>query len=105
PCRHLRPLPTRPPSPYTPLFRSKSGTADFLSRLSGDQQKDAQLIGQFGVGFYSSFIVAEDVEVFSRKAGTPAEAGVHWRSRGDGDRKSTRLNSSHVKISYAVFCW
>jgi len=64
---------------------AKSGTADFLSKLTGDQKKDAQLIGQFGVGFYSSFIVAERVEVFSRKAGTAANAGVHWESRGDGD--------------------
>jgi molecular chaperone HtpG len=64
---------------------AKSGTADFLSKLTGDQKKDAQLIGQFGVGFYSSFIVAERVEVFSRKAGEPASAGVHWSSRGDGE--------------------
>jgi molecular chaperone HtpG len=64
---------------------AKSGTADFLSKLTGDQKKDAQLIGQFGVGFYSSFIVAEQVEVFSRKAGQPATAGVHWASRGDGE--------------------
>jgi len=64
---------------------AKSGTADFLSKLTGDQKKDAQLIGQFGVGFYSSFIVAERVEVFSRKAGTAAGDGVHWESNGDGD--------------------
>ena len=64
---------------------AKSGTAEFLSRLTGDQKKDAQLIGQFGVGFYSSFIVAERVEVWSRRAGEPASAGVHWESRGDGE--------------------
>ena len=64
---------------------AKSGTADFLSRLTGDQKKDAQLIGQFGVGFYSSFIVADHVDVFSRKAGEPASAGVHWSSKGDGE--------------------
>jgi len=64
---------------------AKSGTADFLSRLTGDQKKDAQLIGQFGVGFYSSFIVAERVEVFSRGAGLDAAAGVHWESSGDGE--------------------
>ncbi|MDY0065018.1 MAG: molecular chaperone HtpG [Steroidobacteraceae bacterium] len=64
---------------------AKSGTAEFLSRLTGDQQKDAQLIGQFGVGFYSSFIVAERVEVYSRRAGEAAAAGVHWESRGDGE--------------------
>jgi molecular chaperone HtpG len=64
---------------------AKSGTAEFLARLTGDQKKDAQLIGQFGVGFYSSFIVAERVEVYSRRAGAPASAGVHWDSRGDGE--------------------
>jgi molecular chaperone HtpG len=64
---------------------AKSGTAEFLSRLTGDQKNDAQLIGQFGVGFYSSFIVAERVEVFSRRAGLDASAGVHWESRGDGE--------------------
>ena len=64
---------------------ARSGTADFLAKLTGDQKKDAQLIGQFGVGFYSSFIVAERVEVFSRRAGTAANEGVHWESRGDGD--------------------
>jgi molecular chaperone HtpG len=64
---------------------AKSGTAEFLARLTGDQKKDAQLIGQFGVGFYSSFIVAERVEVYSRRAGLPASAGVHWDSRGDGE--------------------
>jgi molecular chaperone HtpG len=64
---------------------AKSGTADFLSRLTGDQKKDAQLIGQFGVGFYSSFIVADHVDVCSRKAGEAPSAGVHWSSKGDGE--------------------
>ena len=64
---------------------AKSGTAEFLSKLSGDQKQDAQLIGQFGVGFYSSFIVAERVEVYSRRAGTPADKGVHWESQADGE--------------------
>ena len=56
---------------------AKSGTAEFLSQLSGDQQKDSQLIGQFGVGFYSAFIVADKVEVLTRRAGDQASAGVH----------------------------
>jgi molecular chaperone HtpG len=64
---------------------AKSGTAEFVSRLSGDAAKDSQLIGQFGVGFYSAFIVASKVEVLSRKAGEPASAGVRWTSSADGD--------------------
>jgi len=64
---------------------ARSGTAEFFKKLSGDQQKDSQLIGQFGVGFYSAFIVSERVEVFSRKAGTPESEGVHWESAADGD--------------------
>ena len=64
---------------------AKSGTADFLKNLSGDQKKDANLIGQFGVGFYSAFIVADQVDVYSRRAGLPASEGVHWASRGEGE--------------------
>jgi molecular chaperone HtpG len=64
---------------------AKSGTKDFVSKLSGDQKSDAQLIGQFGVGFYSGFIVAEKITVETRRAGaTPAE-GVRWISGGTGD--------------------
>jgi molecular chaperone HtpG len=63
---------------------ARSGTAEFFKKLSGDQQKDSQLIGQFGVGFYSAFIVAERVEVFSRRAGLTAAEGVHWESAADG---------------------
>jgi molecular chaperone HtpG len=64
---------------------ARSGTAEFFRALSGDEQKASQLIGQFGVGFYSAFIVAERVAVRSRKAGAPAEAGVHWESGADGE--------------------
>ena len=64
---------------------AKSGTAQFLESLTGDQKKDSQLIGQFGVGFYSAFIVADEVEVLTRKAGTgPAEATL-WKSRGESE--------------------
>ncbi|MEB0137233.1 molecular chaperone HtpG [Actimicrobium sp. CCC2.4] len=64
---------------------AKSGTKDFFSQLSGDQQKDAALIGQFGVGFYSGFIVADRITVDTRRAGLPASEGVRWESEGAGD--------------------
>jgi len=64
---------------------AKSGTAEFLKSLSGDQAKDSKLIGQFGVGFYSSFIVAEKVTLITRRAGVGAEHGVKWESAGAGD--------------------
>ncbi|MBD8635258.1 molecular chaperone HtpG [Stenotrophomonas sp. CFBP 13725] len=64
---------------------AKSGTGDFLRQLSGDQKKDSQLIGQFGVGFYSAFIVADQVDVYSRRAGASAAEGVRWSSRGEGE--------------------
>ena len=64
---------------------AKSGTREFFARLTGDQQKDAQLIGQFGVGFYSSFIVADRVTVVSRRAGLPADQAICWESEGAGD--------------------
>ncbi|NPU93413.1 MAG: molecular chaperone HtpG [Gammaproteobacteria bacterium] len=64
---------------------AKSGTSEFLKNLTGDQKRDSRLIGQFGVGFYSAFVVADEVEVFTRKAGEPAENGVHWKSKGEGE--------------------
>ena len=64
---------------------ARSGTKEFFSQLTGDKQKDAQLIGQFGVGFYSSFIVADKVTVLSRRAGAAASEGVRWESDGQGE--------------------
>ena len=64
---------------------AKSGTKDFMGKLTGDQKQDAQLIGQFGVGFYSGFIVADKITVESRRAGLPTAEGVRWVSGGSGD--------------------
>ncbi|MEJ6006351.1 molecular chaperone HtpG [Paucibacter sp. AS339] len=64
---------------------AKSGTREFMAKLEGDQKKDANLIGQFGVGFYSGFIVADRITVETRRAGVAAEAGVRWTSEGTGD--------------------
>ncbi len=64
---------------------AKSGTAQFLESMSGDEKKDSQLIGQFGVGFYSAFIVADRVEVFTRRAGAAAAEGVHWECTGEAE--------------------
>ncbi len=64
---------------------ARSGTREFLDRLTGDQSKDAHLIGQFGVGFYSTFIVADKVTMITRRAGLGPEHGVRWESAGEGD--------------------
>lgn len=64
---------------------ARSGTKAFLEKLTGDQKKDSQLIGQFGVGFYSSFIVADHVRLETRRAGSEQDAGTRWESRGDGE--------------------
>src|SRR5580658_218122 len=64
---------------------AKSGTGEFLKALTGDQRKDANLIGEFGVGFYSAFIVADRVTVTTRRAGLPAEESVRWESDAKGE--------------------
>ncbi|MDO6507517.1 molecular chaperone HtpG [Colwellia sp. 4_MG-2023] len=74
---------------------AKSGTADFFSQLSGDQASDSQLIGQFGVGFYSAFIVADKVTVRTRRAGDDASEGVEWVSAGEGDFTTTKIEKSN----------
>jgi molecular chaperone HtpG len=74
---------------------ARSGTAEFLKQLSGDEKKDSKLIGQFGVGFYSAFIVADKVEVLTRRAGTPAEEGVRWESSGDGEFTIEQVDRAH----------
>lgn len=73
---------------------AKSGTREFLTRLTGDQKKDAHLIGQFGVGFYSAFIVADSVTVTSRRAGLGPEHGVRWESKGDGEYTVSNVEKS-----------
>src|SRR5271169_5638906 len=64
---------------------AKSGTREFLRSLTGDQRKDAVMIGQFGVGFYSAFIVADRVTLTTRRVGHPADTGVRWESAGTGE--------------------
>ncbi|MAB99649.1 MAG: molecular chaperone HtpG [Pseudomonadaceae bacterium] len=90
---------------------AKSGTSEFMKNLTGDQKKDSHLIGQFGVGFYSAFIVADKVEVFSRRAGLPAAEGVHWSSRGEGEFEVATIDKAergsrivlHLKDGEAEF--
>jgi molecular chaperone HtpG len=73
---------------------AKSGTKEFFGKLSGDQQQDAALIGQFGVGFYSGFIVADKITVETRRAGAPANEGVRWESEGQGDYSVEQIDKS-----------
>lgn len=79
---------------------AKSGTKEFLSQLTGEAAKDSQLIGQFGVGFYSAFIVADKVTVKSRKAGAKPEEGIVWESKGDGEFtiKNEKLSDRGTEI-------
>jgi molecular chaperone HtpG len=74
---------------------ARSGTRQFLESLSGDNQKDAQLIGQFGVGFYSAFIVADEVTVLTRRAGDDADSGTRWVSDGSGEFTVSDENRPH----------
>ena len=74
---------------------AKSGTSEFFSQLSGDQAADSQLIGQFGVGFYSAFIVADKVTVRTRRAGDDAAEGVEWISTGEGDFTTAKINKAN----------
>lgn len=73
---------------------AKSGTKEFLSRLTGDQKKDSHLIGQFGVGFYSAFIIADKVTVSTRRAGLTSEHGVCWESDGEGAYTIANIDKS-----------
>ena len=73
---------------------AKSGTREFFAALTGDQSKDAHLIGQFGVGFYSSYIVADKVTVVSRRAGLPADQAVKWESTGEGEFSVETVNKA-----------
>lgn len=81
---------------------AKSGTADFLSNLSGDQAKDSQLIGQFGVGFYSAFVVADKVTVLSRSARSKPEEGVRWESTGEGSFTSEAVTVANRGTSITL---
>ena len=73
---------------------AKSGTRSFMDALTGEQSKDAQLIGQFGVGFYSSFIVADEVTLLTRKAGDSTDNGVRWHSKGKGEYDLSQVEKS-----------
>ncbi|MCZ8255131.1 MAG: molecular chaperone HtpG [Polaromonas sp.] len=81
---------------------AKSGTRDFMAKLSGDQKNDAQLIGQFGVGFYSGFIVADKITVESRRAGLPAGQGVRWVSDGTGEFEVSEIERAERGTSITL---
>jgi len=81
---------------------AKSGTRDFMASLSGDQKNDAQLIGQFGVGFYSGFIVADRITVESRRAGLPASQGVRWASEGTGEFEVAQIERAERGTSITL---
>lgn len=81
---------------------AKSGTREFMAALEGEQKKDAQLIGQFGVGFYSGFIVADSISVESRRAGLKSEEGVRWSSKGDGDFEVEAINRAQRGTSVTL---
>ena len=76
---------------------AKSGTREFVARLEGEQKKDANLIGQFGVGFYSGFIVADRITVESRRAGLKPEEGVRWSSEGNGEFEVEAITPEEYK--------
>ena len=73
---------------------ARSGTSEFIKQMSKEDKADSNLIGQFGVGFYSSFIVADEVEVRTRRAGESAESGVSWISKGDGEFSIEAIDKS-----------
>ncbi|MDG2250817.1 MAG: molecular chaperone HtpG [Gammaproteobacteria bacterium] len=82
---------------------AKSGTAQFLESLTGDQQKDSQLIGQFGVGFYSAFIVADEVQVLTRKAGTKTKTATLWRSKGEAEYSIESSTKEHRGTAVTLY--
>ena len=81
---------------------AKSGTRDFVASMSGDQKNDSQLIGQFGVGFYSGFIVADRITVESRRAGLPANQGVRWASEGTGEFEVAQIERAERGTSITL---
>lgn len=82
---------------------AKSGTREFIERMSGDAKQDAQLIGQFGVGFYSAFMVAERVELRTRRAGLDASEGVLWESTGEGEYTLETIDKPERGTEITIF--